>query len=132
MDFAYPLTGLATLGCGLIYSWTGIVVGKARAKFGVPVPATSGPDDFTRVYRAHANTLEQMTLFIPAMWLFALTMNDLWAAILGGVWCISRILYVRGYARAANQRNLGFAIGALTWLACLLGAGFRMIQSLLN
>ena len=34
-----------------------IAVGRARARYGVKAPATSGNEDFERVYRVQMNTL---------------------------------------------------------------------------
>lgn len=121
-NLAYPLTGALTLLCLLVYFWTGIVVARARSRLGVRAPATTGPDEFNRIYRAHVNTHEQIVMFLPAAWLFALTVGDCWAALAAAVWCAGRVLYVIGYARAAEKRELGFALTALPMLTCLLGS----------
>ncbi len=111
----YPLTALATLGIVGVYVWTMVLIGSARRKHGVKAPATTGPDDFNRVYRAHVNTLEQMAMMLPVLWVFALAVGDRWAALLGLVWIVGRIHYVFGYTSAANKRGAGFmiAFGAL-------------------
>ena len=45
------------------YIWFSIEVGRARGRFEVQVPATSGSDGFERYFRAHQNTTEQMVVF---------------------------------------------------------------------
>ena len=122
MDFPYPYTALGTGLVILLYIWTGLTVGKARKTHSVDYPNTHGPDAFNRVWRAHANTLEALPQFLPSLWLFALIVSDLWAGVLALVWAIGRILYVQGYAVAANKRSTGFAISLLATAIALFGA----------
>ena len=62
-------TALVTLLAVLLYFYTGILVAKARANFGVVAPATTGHVDFERVFRVQTNTLEWMPIFLPLLWL---------------------------------------------------------------
>ena len=64
-------TALVTLLAIALYFYTGLLVAKARAKFGVQAPATTGHPDFERVFRVQMNTLEWMPIFLPLLWLFA-------------------------------------------------------------
>lgn len=132
MDFAYPYAGLVTGLAILIYIWTAFLVGPARKKHGVDYPNTHGPDDFNRVWRAHQNTLEQLVVFLPTLWLFALVVNDCWAAIGGVVWALGRVLYVRGYIAAAPKRSLGFTIAILATAVMLFWSLGAIIWQLLN
>ena len=59
----------------------GILVGRARAKYGVKAPAMTGNEQFERVVRVQMNTLEQLVCFLPAL-LMAAAYWLLWA------WCI--------------------------------------------
>lgn len=122
MQFAYPHAAFATCLAILVYVWTGIVVGKARKAHGVDYPNTHGSDDFNRVWRAHQNTLEQLVIFLPSLWLFAVAVHEFWAGVLGLVWAIGRILYVRGYTIAAPKRSTGFMIAILATAVLLFGA----------
>ena len=47
----------------------GIQVGSLRARHGVKAPATAGHEEFERMFRVHQNTLEQLVVFLPALWL---------------------------------------------------------------
>ena len=115
-------TALVTLLAVLLYFYTGIMVAKARVKFGVAAPATSGNADFERVFRVQMNALEWMPIFLPALWLFALYVNDWAAAALGLLWIGGRVLYIRGYSEAAEKRHRGFSIQAFASGALLIGA----------
>ncbi|MCE9649835.1 MAG: MAPEG family protein [Parvibaculum sp.] len=132
MSFAYPLTGLVTVLTLIVYFWMALNVGKVRTKLNVPAPATSGPDEFMRTLRVHENTMEGLLLFLPALWLFALSSHDLWAAIIGVFYPLGRLLYARGYYEAANKRSLGFTIGIIATGLLILGAAIEMIMSLVN
>ena len=103
------------------YFCTGLLVAKARAKYRVKEPATTGNANFERVFRVQMNTLEWMPIFLPLLWFFVLYVNDWGAALLGLVWIVGRIVYIRGYAEAADKRHRGFAIQAFACGALFLG-----------
>ena len=50
-------TALVTLLAILVYFSTGWQVAKARGKFGIMAPATTGNPDFERLFRVQMNTL---------------------------------------------------------------------------
>ena len=128
----YHFAALATCLAILLYFYTSILVSRARAEFGVKLPAISGNADFERVFRVQMNTLEWMPIFLPALWLFALYVSDWGAAVLGLVWIGGRIIFIRGYADAAERRHQGFFIqmGACSvlWLGALVGVLLRMMH----
>jgi glutathione S-transferase len=97
-------------------------VSRSRMKTGVKVPATSGHPDFDRAFRIQMNTLEWMPIFLPALWLFAIYINDAIAAGIGAVWIIGRIVYFIGYSKAAAKRGTGFAIQGLAAIVLWAGA----------
>jgi glutathione S-transferase len=129
----YHLTALVTCLAILCYFFTSIQVSKARVKFGVKVPATSGNADFERVFRVQMNTLEWMPIFLPSLWLFAIYISDIGAAALGLVWIAGRILYLIGYSQAAAKRGRGFGIQAgaaiLLWVGALGAIVWRIIHA---
>ena len=118
----YHLTALVTCLAILMYFYFSFQVGKARTTYGIKAPAISGNPDFERVFRVHMNTLEWMPIFLPALWLFAIYISDAIAAALGVIWMVGRILYMTGYAKAANKRSPGFAIQASAAIVLWLGA----------
>ena len=75
----------------------GILVGRARGKYGIKAPATSGHPLFERRFRVHQNTQEQLLIFLPALWLFGELVSPVWGAGLGLVFVIGRALYAVGY-----------------------------------
>jgi glutathione S-transferase len=114
---------LVTLLALLMFMWTTVRVGMARKKFGVAAPATTGHPDFERHFRVQANTVEGLIVFLPALWLFAIfSQRDFLAAAIGLVWIVGRIVYALGYAKAPEQREIGFMIQALAQVVLLLGA----------
>ena len=73
----------------------GLAVGRARTRYKVPAPATGGHEVFERYFRAHMNTLEQLVVFLPSIWLFAHYINAWIAVTLGALFIIGRGLYFR-------------------------------------
>jgi glutathione S-transferase len=120
-------TALVTLLALLVYFYMGLRVGQARSKYGVAAPAISGNLDFERVFRVHANTLEWLPPFLVSLWLFSAYVGDVWAAGVGVVWIVGRILYLTGYTRAADARETGFITQALAVAVLLFGSLGRII-----
>ncbi len=95
------------------YMYFGIQVGGARQKCGVKAPASSGDTEFECVNRVHCNTLEQLIVLIPAMWMFAHYVNPLWGAGMGVVYLIGRFVYSAAYKKDPSSRTLGFTMSYL-------------------
>jgi hypothetical protein len=95
------------------FYWFGIEVGKMRAKHQCKAPAITGAPEFERMFRVQQNTMEQIVMFIPALWLFAELINPLWAAGMGVVYLIGRAVYRVAYVKDPNGRSAGFMITAL-------------------
>jgi uncharacterized MAPEG superfamily protein len=100
----------------------GMLVGRARARYGVKAPATSGHEIFDRWFRVHYNTMELLVVFVPASWLFGLYVSPQWAAGLGLVYVVGRILYLRGYVADPAKREIGFGMSVLPVTVLVLGA----------
>ncbi|MEB3882387.1 MAPEG family protein [Lyngbya sp. CCY1209] len=117
-----PWPSLVTASALLLYLIVTINVGRARIKYKVVPPQMTGDPNFERVLRVQQNTLEQLVIFLPALWLFSEFVSPVWGASLGAVWIVGRVLYAWGYYQAAEKRMVGFGIGTLTLFA-LLGGG---------
>jgi glutathione S-transferase len=115
-----PLTGLISALALLLYFILTINVGRARAKYKVPVPQMTGDPDFERVLRVQQNTLEQIIFFLPLLWLFSYFVNPVWGAGLGTLWILGRIIYAWGYYQATEKRGPGFAIASLSSIVLLI------------
>ena len=113
---------LVTVSALCMYFVVTINVGRARAKYKIIPPQTSGDPNFERVIRVQQNTLEQLVLFLPSLWLFSLFISPIWGAGIGALWVIGRILYAWGYYQEAKKRTLGFGISSLASIVLLLGS----------
>lgn len=99
----------------------GIQVGQMRAKHGIKAPAITGHSEFERMFRVQQNTMEQLVMFVPALWMFAYFSKPLWGAAIGLVFIVGRYLYKRSYVADASKRGPGFAIGAVAIAILLIG-----------
>jgi uncharacterized membrane protein YecN with MAPEG domain len=115
---------ITILALGLYFVVT-VNVGRARRKFKVPAPQTTGNPDFERFFRVQQNTLEQLVGFLPALWLASLYVSIKVASALGLVWIAGRLLYANGYYRAAEKRGRGFVIS-------VVASGLLMILALVG
>jgi glutathione S-transferase len=121
------LPGLVTVLALLLYFGLTIGVGIARVKYKIPAPAITGDENFERVFRTHQNTLEQLAIFLPSLWLFSIFNNPVWGAAIGGVWVLGRIVYAWGYYTAAEKRSAGSGIATLAMLALLIGGAIAIV-----
>ena len=120
MQASFP--AIVTVLALLLYIVTGIKVGRMRARHAVQAPSVSGPPEFERAFRVQQNTLEQLVLFIPALWLFVVFASPFWGGVLGVVWVGARMFYAVSYYRDAARRGPGFIVAFACSLVLLLGA----------
>ncbi len=78
-----------------------------------------------RRFRVHMNTLEQLAIFLPLLWLTAFSMGDVAAAVPGTLWPVGRILYAAAYYKDPSKRLLGFTISmtanVILLIECVVG-----------
>lgn len=105
----------------LQYTFFAFQVGMARGKYSVDAPAVTGHEVFERYYRVQQNTLEQLIVFVPAIFLFAVYVHALTAAGLGLVFFIGRLLYFKSYISEPKSRGIGFMLTFLPSQILLVG-----------
>lgn len=108
------------------YLYFGMEVGRARARSGLKAPAVTGDEGFERAFRAHYNTLEQLIVFLPALYASAIYVHELYAVAAGVAFLIGRALYFRSYTADPARRGPGMLItmaaNVLLVVGGLLGA----------
>jgi glutathione S-transferase len=115
----------------LEYFYFSIQVGQARGKYGVKAPATTGNEIFERYHRVHQNTMEQLVMFLPALYAFAFWVSPMWASILGIVFIIGRAVYFNLYIGNPDKRGTGVIISVFANAVLILGALIAAIMSLM-
>jgi glutathione S-transferase len=113
------------------FMYFSIEVGKMRQKHGVKAPAMSGHEEYERSNRIHQNTMEQLVVIIPAMWIFGQFFNPLYAAGLGAVYVVARFVYRAAYMKDPSGRTIGFTTGFLAMAALVLGGLVGAVMKLM-
>lgn len=98
----------------------GLLVAKARGTYQVHAPAVAGHPLFERMYRVQMNTLEQLVIMLPAMYLAARYWSPTVVAVGGAIYLLGRLIYWRAYVKDPSRRALGFGLTAFPTLAMLL------------
>jgi hypothetical protein len=127
-----PYVDIVTALAVLQFLWFGLRVGNAREKYGIKAPAVTGNDVFERLFRVQQNTLEQLIMFVPGLYLFSHYFNPLYAAALGVPYLVGRMIYATAYVRDPKSRGMGFVTGALPTLVLIAGGLVGAIMRLLG
>ncbi|MDE0272566.1 MAG: MAPEG family protein [Gammaproteobacteria bacterium] len=119
-DYVYP--GILSSVALLVYYFTLFKSGMARGRFEVPAPSHDGPEEYVRHVRAHQNTVEHLVMFLPGLWLFSVGVDPIWAAGIGAIWPVGRLMYALGYYKAPEKRSIGLYISMPPIYIFILGS----------
>ena len=108
----------------------GFKVGRARGRYGIKAPAVAGNETFERYFRVHLNTLEQLIVFLPALYLFSHYYKPVIAAALGAIYLIGREVYAFTYVKEPAKREVGYALTILPIFVLVAGGLFAAVRSL--
>lgn len=103
------------------YLYFGAQVGRARVRSGLKAPAVTGDEHFERAFRAHSNTLEQLIVFLPALYASGYYLHELYAVAAGVAFLIGRALYFRAYVADPARRGTGVMITMAANVALVIG-----------
>lgn len=107
------LVQVVTLLAVLQFVGFGVLVGRARGKYGVNAPAVTGNENFERAYRVQMNTMEMLVVFLPSLWIAAQYVPSVVASGIGAVYLVGRFLYYKAYTSDPTKRGLGFVLSLL-------------------
>ena len=98
----------------------GMLVGRARGRYGIKAPAMTGHEDFERAVRVQMNTLELLAAFLPSLFIAAAYWSSGLVAALGAVYLVGRLVYQRAYVANPARREIGFALSMLPIMGLLV------------
>ena len=113
----------------LEYFFFAVSAAGARQASGIEPPVMTGDVNFERHVRVHANTLEQLVLFLPGIWLFGYYVDALAAAAIGLVFVGARFWYRTAYVADPGKRGAPFIVGELAQGVLVLGGGIGAVWS---
>lgn len=106
-----------------------MLTGRARGKYGIQAPATSGHPMFERAYRVQMNTLEHSVIFLPTLWLAAGLGSAGVAGVLGLIWLAGRVWYAQAYVRDPASRGRPFMLAGIALLLLVVLAIVGVVRS---
>ncbi|MEZ5739764.1 MAG: MAPEG family protein [Burkholderiaceae bacterium] len=109
----------------------GVLVGRARGKYGVQAPAVTGDPVFERYYRVQMNTLELLPALLVGLWLASRYWSPGWLAAIGALYLLGRLMYLKAYVRDPAGRGAGFGLSFLAAAVLLLLALAGIVRSVL-
>ncbi|MFN7161105.1 MAG: MAPEG family protein [Candidatus Gracilibacteria bacterium] len=123
---------LVTLTSLLVCFIFSVVIGLKRRKHKIAAPAMVGHPEVESAIRVHYNTIEQIILFLPSLWMFWYLVSPLWANILGMIWIVGRVLYALGYYNSPLKRYPGHLLTLLPLFILMFGSMFVIIAQLVG
>ena len=128
---AMPFTALVTVAALVLTFVLSLRVGNMRRKHGVKAPVSTGHPEFEAANRIHQNTIEQLVLFLPVLWLALYVLGDAITGLIGAVWIVGRIVYANAYARDPASRGPGMGITMLSTVVLLLASLWGILQGVI-
>ena len=122
---------LVTLLLLIQYMYFTFQAGMARGKDIVVAPATTGDEMYERKSRVQINTLEQLAVTLPGMWICAHYFRPDVAALLGAIFFCSRFVFSALYIKDPKSRAPGFIPGFFANVGLVLCAAFGVISQLI-
>ena len=113
---------LVTLANLALLQFVAFQCGTMRGKHQVPPGTTVGPEEFNRHYRAQANLMENLLVFLPSVWLLGYYGDARLAGVVGTVFLLARVAYHRAYISEPTTRLKAFLVGIACSAVALLGA----------
>ncbi|MEP6485056.1 MAG: MAPEG family protein [Rudaea sp.] len=106
-------------------------VSRARTRYGIRAPATTGNEVFERYFRVQQNTVESLIMFLPSMWLAVRYWYPTYVAAIGAVFVIGRLIYSFTYVSDPKKRTLGMMLSTLPIVVFWIIAGFGIVRALM-
>lgn len=128
----YYLTALVTLGIAGLMFGTAINVGRQRVRYKIGAPHTTGHPMLERAFRVQMNTLENVVLVLPLLWLFAVYASNCWAAGLGALWLAARVWYAVAYMKDPETRGPAFGTSMAVVSVLLLGSLVAVVKGMIG
>ena len=128
---AMPFTALVTVAALVLTFVLSLRVGNMRRKHGVKAPASTGHPEFEAANRIHQNTIEQLVLFLPVLWLALYVLGDAITGLIGALWIVGRVVYANAYARDPATRGPGMGITMLPTVVLLLASLWGILQGVI-
>jgi len=110
----------------------GFKVARARTRYDVKAPAITGHVIFERYFRVQQNTLEQLVVFIPWLYLFGRYFNPVVAALLGLLYLAGREIYAAGYVKDPANRHVGYGLTFLPIVILIVGGIVGAVRYLMS
>jgi len=125
------LSATVTVLIAVFYFFASMRVGVLRGRLGVKAPATAGHPQFDRAYRVQLNTLEQLGIILPLLWIatFFPTPFGWLPALIALIWLAARVVYMAGYMADPDKRLAGAGLSGLSCLALLATAVTGLVMA---
>ena len=116
----------------LQFIFFGFMTGQARSKSGLKAPATSGAENFERMYRVQTNTMELLVAFLPSLLIAGRYWSPLLISAIGLLYIVGRFIYWQAYIKDPSKRFVGFIVSLFPTVALALLSFFGVLMAMVK
>lgn len=102
--------------------------GALRGKHDIVPPKMVGNDEYEIAYRIQGNSVEQLLMFMPIMWIAAYALGDIWGGAAGLVWLIGRFVYAGAMRSDPSKRGTGMVITSAPLLVLMIAIVVNLVM----
>jgi uncharacterized membrane protein YecN with MAPEG domain len=86
-----------------------VYISLNKFKRGVQDPEIVNDETFKKVYKIYNNTVSDLILFLPLLWMFSSLESDNMAGLLGIIWLFGRFHYDFAFFKNPSSRTISMA-----------------------
>lgn len=106
---SFTLTILVSLIALLQTFGLDVYISLSKFRHGVQDPEIVNNETFKKIYKIYNNTVSDLILFLPLLWIFSSLESDQMAGILGLIWLFGRFHYDFSFFKNPSTRTISMA-----------------------
>lgn len=104
-----------------------VYISFSKFKHGVQDPEIVNNENFKKIYKIYNNTVSDLILFLPLIWIFASLESDRMAGVLGLIWLFGRFHYDISFFKNPATRTISMATTSFVVITMFVWIIFKVL-----